>query len=52
MSRNDPHIEHRDGLGIEQIFTGDTIVFMALEVTKGLSPGCLRCQAALTEEAV
>ena len=45
-------VELRDGLGIEQIFAGDRIVFMALEVTTGLSLGCHRCPAAITEEAV
>lgn len=45
-------VEIRDGLAIEQIFAGDPSVFMALEVTTELSLGCLRCQAAITEEAV
>lgn len=44
-------VELRGGLGIEQIFAGDRIVFMALEVTTGLSLGCLRCQGGVTEEA-
>lgn len=45
-------VEPRDGLGIEHVFAGDRIVFMALEVTTGLSVGYLRCQAAIAEEAV
>lgn len=44
-------LELRDGLGIEQVFAGDKIVFVALEVTTRLSLGCLRCWAALAEEA-